>query len=240
MDKNREAFCIAMKEMFGWNNCDDILNNPDNYSEKVHADVFYAHAGFQAALMNREKKNKDVIDSCDITQEHLKRFLHYNPDTGLFTRLTKSNRFKIGEVAGTRNTVGYILVRFDGYRFTAHRLAWLYMTGKLPSLGIDHINGLKDDNRFCNLREADQAMNALNTGANKNNPFGLKGITFSRKLNKFCAKSTVRGISHKIGYFDTKEDAYAAYVEFAKVHHGEFMHHSLAISTINDTISGRE
>jgi hypothetical protein len=79
-------------------------------------------------------------------------------------------------LAGKINSKGYRLIGVDGRWHKAHRLAWLYMTGSWPREQIDHINLIKNDNRFENLREATQTQNHANTRARRR---GLKGITWS-------------------------------------------------------------
>ena len=85
-----------------------------------------------------------------ITEARLKERLHYDPDTGIFTWLKMSRQPKrLGSVAGGRCD-GYIQIYLDGLIYRAHRLAWLYMTGEWPVGYLDHKNGVRDDNRWCN------------------------------------------------------------------------------------------
>jgi HNH endonuclease len=50
------------------------------------------------------------------------------------------------------NSDGYRVIEIDETEYFAHDLAWLWMTGEFPKGQIEHINGIKDDNRWCNLR----------------------------------------------------------------------------------------
>ena len=89
-----------------------------------------------------------------LTQSELKSLLHYDPETGLFTWIAPlSNRVQVGDVCSTVAPIGYILIGVRGQKLYAHRLAWLYMTGEWPENQIDHINCVKTDNRWANLRE---------------------------------------------------------------------------------------
>jgi len=110
-----------------------------------------------------------------ITQQELKELLHYNPETGIFTRKTKVNRNKvIGSIAGTTDFHGYVAIAIDGKKYKAHRLAWLYMYGKFPDNCIDHINNITTDNRIVNLRDATLSQNQCNKKINVNNSSGVR------------------------------------------------------------------
>lgn len=162
-----------------------------------------------------------------ITQEKLKSIFFYNSETGIFTRKVKRGKWPAGEVCGTINGGGYVYISINGVKYQAHRLAWLYMYGQFPSLGLDHINCLKTDNRICNLRESNQSMNSLNVPVKKNSSTGLKGAFYIKSKRMFGSKARVNGKSFNLGYFRTKELAHDAYVNFANKHHGDFIHHTI-------------
>ena len=161
-----------------------------------------------------------------ITREKLKELMHYNPETGQFIWLVNRNSYGgkviIGAVAGDRDHHGYYRIGVDGGRYRLHRLAWLYQTGCWPAEHIDHINGIKDDNRFCNLREANRCENLSNRGKNKNNTSGYKGVWFNRKLQKWIAGITVNNKVIHIGVFMAPELAYQAYCQKTIELNGEF------------------
>ncbi|MCK9994454.1 MAG: hypothetical protein Dbin4_02974, partial [Alphaproteobacteria bacterium] len=99
----------------------------------------------------------------ELTQSRLKELLHYDPDTGVFTRRVQtSSNARVGDVAGCLHPEGYRHIQIDGKRYAAHRLAWLYMTGEWPTNQLDHLNGVRDDNRWGNLREATHGQNQQN------------------------------------------------------------------------------
>jgi len=90
-------------------------------------------------------------------------------------------------------------------------------------MDTDHINGNGLDNRRSNLRVCTRAQNALNTGAYSNNKSGFKGVSLDYKYKvKWRADIQVNGKQIFLGYFDTKELAYQAYVEACTKHHKEF------------------
>ena len=157
----------------------------------------------------------------EVTQEFLKKNFLYDPMTGIFTRLTAyNNRNKVGEICG-HSSHGYILFTINYKLYQAHRLAWLYMYGYLPSQ-IDHINGVRSDNRIINLRPASTSENAMNTGIRIDNKSGFKGVSWDKNKNKWQVKISFQGKQKHLGRFDTKEEASQKYQEFAIKSHGEF------------------
>ena len=157
-----------------------------------------------------------------LTHARLTQLLHYDPETGVFTRKTAVGGRKIGEISGCKNTNGYIEIGIDRHLYKAHRVAWFYMTGEWPRRFIDHINGVKDDNRFANLRTATNSENTRNSRMRNDNTSGLKGVTFHKASGKWCAQIMKHGKQNHLGLFDTSEDAYSAYCAASKELHGEF------------------
>ena len=101
----------------------------------------------------------------ELTAERLREVLAYDPDTGVFTwkaRTSPFSRVNVGDVAGNLRRDGYIEICVDGRKHQSHRLAWLYVYGEWPADQIDHINGIRTDNRIANLREANNAENHHN------------------------------------------------------------------------------
>lgn len=148
-----------------------------------------------------------------LTQDRLQELLSYNPDSGLFTWLVPvSRRIKVGGIAGSPSSGGYVRIHIDGKKYKAHRLAWLYTSGKWPAECIDHINGIRNDNRMLNLREATNSENKQNLRvANVNNKTGLLGVSY-RKSGKFIARITINGARIDIGNFNNAEEAHQAYL----------------------------
>ena len=156
-----------------------------------------------------------------ITQAELKEQLHYNPDTGIFTRLIfRCNRHRAGTKVGSFSNKGYLRIELNNKGYQAHRLAWLYMTGEMPELHVDHINQVKDDNRWCNLRLATNSQNKMNSKIRPDNSTGFKGVY--KAGSKFMAQARVNGVLHHLGTFNTSEIASMAYKKFAEKIHGEF------------------
>ena len=157
-----------------------------------------------------------------LTQEQLKESLQYIPDTGIFTRLKTYHKTRSGSVAGCLHSSGYCYIRVKGKKYRAHRLAFLYMTGSFPPDDTDHINGVKDDNRWVNLREATHSQNMCNSGKHKDNKSGFKGVVWHKHNKKWYAKIKHMSGNISLGYFESPESAHQAYIEAALRLHGEF------------------
>lgn len=102
----------------------------------------------------------------------------------------------------------------------AHRLAWLYVHGRWPIADIDHINGIRDDNRFTNLREASRAENNQNIRSARSHAIsGLLGAHWHRQSGLWYMRIKVDGKSFTKGMFATAEEAHAAYLKAKAEHH---------------------
>ncbi len=160
-----------------------------------------------------------------ISQEQLKKLYKYDEYTGKFTRLVRTGRFNIGTKVGSIQSTGYIHIAINKKTYKAHRLAWLYMHGKMPTNFIDHKNENRSDNRIINLCEATRCQNQQNRGPTKRNTTGHKGVSFARDRNKFTAQIGINKQKIRLGYFDDIKDAIKAR-KAAEVKYGWNNHHS--------------
>lgn len=161
-----------------------------------------------------------------LTQQQLKLILHYDAETGVFTRKWRDDvllRFNIrdtGRMAGFYNK-GHLQISINNKMYQSHRLAWLYMTGEWPEQEVDHIDLNGINNKWINLRKATPSQNQHNKSKYKNNKSGYKGVSWCKKREKWTARLRANGKNMTIGRFNNKEDAYAAYCEAALKYHGE-------------------
>jgi hypothetical protein len=146
--------------------------------------------------------------------------LKYDPQTGLFTWLITQGKARAGSIAGSKNIVGYICIALDGKKYLAHRLAFYMMTGSFPPKHTDHINGIRTDNRFSNLRAVSQSDNNKNHGLRSDNVLGVQGVRFVS--NRYRADITSGGRKIYLGRFASLADAERAYKEKARELFGEF------------------
>lgn len=152
-----------------------------------------------------------------ISQGRLREILHYDPDTGVFTwRDARHSRVRSGQVAGTLHGAGYRLIGIDGRKYRAARLAWLYVYGVWPTYFIDHRNGVRDDDRIANLREATASENQQNA-VPRANKTGVIGV--SSHGGRYRARITLGRKKKHLGYFDTRELAHQAYLSAKTVLH---------------------
>ena len=155
-----------------------------------------------------------------MTQSQLKTLLHYNSKDGTFTRLKDKPK-----TPSTVNNHGYIFVWVNGKYFTAHRLAWLYVYGVMPS-NIDHINHKRHDNRIVNLREVTHSDNCKNKALRKNNKSGFNGVCYVKSRNKWQVQLRVNNRDVWIGRFSNREDAIKARQE-ANIKYGFHKNHGV-------------
>ena len=144
----------------------------------------------------------------------------YDPNTGLFTR-----HFKKGDrVVEPCLKGGYCRIGYEGRMWQAHRLAFKLMGEPLPdSLDVDHINGIRTDNRWCNLRLSTPQQNQLNLGGARgsNISTGVLGVSYDperRGRKHYHSRLCVGGKPVLNAHFATLEEAESAYMAARKAH----------------------
>lgn len=149
---------------------------------------------------------KDIL-----TQDILKQELHYDTNTGIFTRISGK---KVGRVAGGyRKSDGYLQVTILGRSYLCHRLAWLYVYGHFPKNQLDHINGIGVDNKIQNLRECVVFENGQNRKLSCINTSGYTGVSYHKTSKKWRAVIKYKNKKYELGYFTNVDDAHFAYVD---------------------------
>ena len=164
-----------------------------------------------------------------LTQKYLKECLVYNPETGVFiwkerpanhfignsnyNNITKSKmwnkKYANKEAKNTRYDK-YIAIGIDGKAYLAHRLAFLYMEGYMPENNVDHINRIRDDNKWCNLREVTQTCNMQNMSLMKNNKTGVAGVSWNKKRKRWNSNIRINKSLKFLGSFKNFDDAVKA------------------------------
>lgn len=137
-------------------------------------------------------------------------------------KVKKAVRVKIGDKAGSKKGGGYVQVSINNKRYGVHRIVWAIYNKAWPTAEIDHINGIKDDNRIENLRHVTHTVNMHNLKkARSDNKLGVIGVYLCNQTNKFRSQITTDGKKRNLGLFDSKEDAAEAYlIAKRESHHG--------------------
>lgn len=146
--------------------------------------------------------------------EYLNKRFFYETSTGkLFWRYCNHmpkqwNSSFAGKEAGCIAKSGYVLVSVNNSLLFAHRVVWKLHTRNDPDGILDHINGVKNDNKINNLRIATYAQNQQNKSVS--NVHG-KGVSYDSKRKKYQVQIRVNGVNVHLGRFNQVQDAKDAY-----------------------------
>ena len=168
--------------------------------------------------MAREAK----IES-DITQDLVKNLFDYQNGV-LVWKIKLNKRISINSIAGSKDGNGYVQVMINGKRYKAHRLIFKMFNGEVPEI-IDHINGVRDDNRIENLRPASLSGNAQNSKKPQRNTSGFKNVYWHKAFGLWQVAITAKNKMLHIGYYKDIHAANIAAISARKQHHGEFANH---------------
>ena len=156
--------------------------------------------------------------------EELHKLLRYDAELGtLYWREKSAEQFGSESLCRGWNTQyankealacigpgGYKAGSIYGKRFSAHRVVWAMHYGCWPNLDLDHINGVRSDNRISNLREVSKSVNQKNLAKRKDNTSGYTGVTWHKKNNKWVAHIKLNGVRKHLGSFINVEEAIIA------------------------------
>lgn len=147
-----------------------------------------------------------------MTQNELMEKLSYDPATGIFTHLKTHRNIKVGDIAGCvdKSGNGYIKISIGNGKYAkAHRLAFLYMWGYIPTGEVDHIDHNPVNNKWENLRIVTHQTNGKNQKRYSNSSTGITGIR-QRKNGKWRARICHKGIQIDLGTYSNIDDAIQA------------------------------
>lgn len=135
-----------------------------------------------------------------ITQEFLHKLFDYK-NGNFYWKIKTSPKTIIGNLAGTLDGNGYLQIQINKKTYRSHRLIFLYHHGYLPEF-IDHINGIKNDNRIENLRPATKSQNLFNSKLSKINTSGFKGVSWDESHKKWRVRLFINKKSKCFGFYN--------------------------------------
>lgn len=152
---------------------------------------------------------------------YLLSIVRYSKRTGVFTSRVNRKRVKVGDVIGGANVRGYWRTTIDGKFYFLHRLAWFYVYAIWPTMNLDHKNGIKSDNRICNLREADCVQNGRNRRTSVTNRTGVSGV-FKVRSGRYRVDIKLPECRLNLGTYDTLDEAIRVRRQAERRYFGEF------------------
>ena len=117
---------------------------------------------------------------------------------------------------------GYLTGVIDGKRLLTHRTIIALRLGYWPKETVDHVNGVRTDNRLVNLRLASRVQQSRNTSSAHNSTSRFLGVSFRKERGHWRANIFVEGKQTFLGSFNNEEEAAKAYDDAARKHFGEF------------------
>lgn len=149
-----------------------------------------------------------------LTYERAHERLIHDAETGeLVWKIDHWKKVKAGNIAGDLYGNGYRRVCIDSKDHLAHRVVWLMAHGEWPHGEIDHINGVRTDNRLVNLRVLTSSQNKHNHHGRSDNKSGFTGVSWFRSANRWRADITVDRKAIYLGSFHDINEAAAAYAK---------------------------
>lgn len=155
-----------------------------------------------------------------VSVDRIRAIFDYSAEDGLLRTKIARRGAPAGMVSGFVGPSGYLYVMVDRSVLRAHRVIWAHVHGAWPERFIDHINGVRTDNRICNLRVVDIATNTQNQRrAQSRSKSGLLGVSWSKHQNKWRAFIGVDGKRKALGSFDSDQEAHEAYLQAKRILH---------------------
>ena len=146
-----------------------------------------------------------------LTHERVRQLFHYNPQTGVLKwKVSPRANVKVDQHAGSVDGNGRLMVQVDYTSYHSGRLIWFWMMGVWPVGMVDHKDRNPLNNRWSNLREVTQRVNAQNRSLNSNNKSGVRGVYWNNQMHKWHAQIAKDRKKIHLGLFDSFDDAVLA------------------------------
>ena len=233
----------------GYVRCGDITGNSDSHGyprvkfkgkkysiARIIYEMFNGKLPRRSRIVHRNRISSDTrIDNLRLIRlrkrlvtaeaHNWNEIFVYDPESGVLRwNIRPSSCIRCGDIAGSKiRRDGYVLVKFKGTTYAAHRIIYEMVHGSIPQgKQIDHRNRVRSDNRIGNLRPATHPENTTNSSLSRRNTSGYMGVSWCKKISKWEAQLMVAARALHFGYFVNKADAIAARLAGEKLHHGEF------------------
>lgn len=155
------------------------------------------------------------------------KLFKYNPETGIVTRkISRSNRTKKGQIVGSKNKGGYLQIFIGNDQYLLHRVVWCIAYKESPKGYIDHINGVRTDNRLSNLRVVTKDENARNVKRRCTNNSGITGVHRNNENKNWRARIYKNKKCIELGSFLDKFEAICAR-KSAEIRYGYHKNHGM-------------
>jgi hypothetical protein len=191
-----------------------IMINKKQISGGIFHERIDAHMNsvelYEGLTGEKWKSNQEKLQNPDKIEDSFA----YCPETGILTWKKVMNRKRkdlLGKKAGSAHHSGYEFVEFAGKGYAVHRLCYFLYHGRWPKSQIDHINGIRNDNRIKNLRDVEKSVNAQNQKEHRDGK--LWGATWQKKQQKWAALFTYQKQKEYLGMFDSEEEAHRISVQ---------------------------
>ena len=156
----------------------------------------------------------DICEECktaisnmgEITKEKLQAVYDYDERSGSLSHRRTTFTGNAKEIATRSHGCGYLYVHINKKRYFAHRIIYMYMTGCFPKQ-VDHINHIRDDNRWENLRDVGSRENSINTSLSKNSKTNVNGVCMHKPTGKYRAYIMVNRKHIHLGLFNSITEA---------------------------------
>jgi hypothetical protein len=213
-----------------WGTYKRVLKGKIMWGSKINSNKKQIHGGFFENRRDAHLRSVQLYESTTGTKwkseiekrlnpDSLSDVLSYDAETGNLIWKSVINRRRkdlVGQIAGLKHHSGYIHITFAGKEYAAHRVCFYLYHGYWPKNYIDHINGIRDDNRICNLRDVKKSLNAQNQKEHREGK--LWGASWQKRSNNWMARFTHQGKQMYFGSYDTEEQAHKiAKQEFEKL-----------------------